>query len=106
MERREHRRFSVQVSVEVTGDGVAIAATMGNVSEGGAFLRLARRPRQGARITVLIPRADAQQVAVCAIVCRVALNGVGIAWDASDKEQQRVVDELVTEAEQPAGQVR
>ncbi len=99
-ERRQHPRFSLDVTVEVSGagHGSAIEGTMRNVSDGGAFLRLPGRLPQGSRINVLVPGDDGQLTSLPATVCRVALNGVGIAWDEGDDDRKRFIEALVERA--------
>ena len=102
-ERRRHSRFTVNVTVDVARGGSEAAGIMSNISEGGAFIQLAVRLPAGTRVSVSVPRAGAAPMALPALVCRVALNGVGVAWEECDEPRQRLIDELVAEADPDSG---
>lgn len=94
-ERRVHRRLSVGLQAHCQIDGLVSHEVLGNLSEGGLFLRTSAQVQEGSRVRIVIglPYIGGQRVCSlsgCIVwVARDAagrVSGAGVAIDAADTD--------------------
>lgn len=95
-ERRLHRRLSVGLQAHCQIDGIVSQEVLGNLSEGGLFLRTRAQLREGSRVRIVIglPYIGGQRVcSLSGFVAWVArddvtgtVSGAGVTIDVADTD--------------------
>ena len=96
-ERRRHARNELTTAVLVSPNGHHEATTVYDLSEGGARIGLPEdfEHREGAKVRLFFPRPGVETVVMYGKLARVAIDHLGVEFDAGQEAQARqLIEEL------------
>ena len=105
-DNRKHERVHSRLRCWCEGENVTVYARIGNLSEGGLFLRTSTPLEQGARAIVRFGPGDADEVEAQAIVVWARNDGgagppgMGLMFQEIDAERLELIRQIVTSERQ------
>ena len=100
---RNHPRIHPSLRCWCEGDNVTVYARVGNLSEGGLFLRTNTPLREGARTMIRFKNGEAGEVAALATVIWTSDGsddippGMGLRFESLDETSREMLQRLINE---------
>ena len=95
-ERRSRQRFEKRFALYIDEQGRQRVATAENISAGGLYLHTHAALREGAILTLQIPRSKDEMIIISArVVHSNPGHGAGLSFQSLTEEQSALLDEFV-----------